>query len=242
MLINEIRKTLVSYKLDLRSVTWTLFCTFTVVLPTIFMLKALGVFILISCYSALTYAQNDSRVSGTARINSNEKAINFAAVYATQWAYYLTAHKDEIKKYGSFENWLENPINPHYDRDSFEFNIIRHSIAGQYYYLFYRSRNYTEQNAFIWSVISSFAFEFTIETVTERPSYQDLYQTPVFGTVLGVGVEKLSIFLHDTDTWIGDLAGYLLNPFPLLPPTNKIFGYVIPEQNKVSLMLRWEFE
>ncbi|MES2803821.1 MAG: DUF3943 domain-containing protein [Bdellovibrionota bacterium] len=180
--------------------------------------------------------------SGTARINSKEKVANFAAVYAAQWTYYLTAHKDEIKKYGSFENWVQYPMDPHYDRDGFEYNLIRHTIAGQYYYLFYRSRNYTEQNAFIWSFISSFAFEFTIETITERPSYQDLYQTPVFGTVLGVGVEKLSIYLHDTDTWLGHLTGYILNPFPLLPATNKVFGAIWPEQDKVSLMLSWEFE
>lgn len=219
-----------------------MFCIFTKTLPKIYMIKALCLFILITYYSALTCAQNDSPASGTARISSKEKAINFTAVYAAQWTYYLIAHEDEIEKYGSFENWVKNPINPHYDRDSFEYNLIRHTMAGQYYYLFYRSRNYTEQNAFLWSVISSFAFEFTIETVTERPSYQDLYQTPVFGTVLGVGVEKLSIYLHDTDTWIGDLAGYILNPFPLLPATNTIFGYVVPEKNKVSLMLQWEFE
>lgn len=206
------------------------------------MIKALGLFILILSYSALTFAQNGSSASGKERINSKEKTINFAAVYAAQWTYYLTVHNDEIKKYGSFENWVQNPVDPHYDRDSFEYNLIRHTMAGQYYYLFYRSRNYTEQNAFIWSFISSFAFEFTIETVTERPSYQDLYQTPVFGTVLGVGVEKLSVYLHDTDTWIGDLIGYILNPFPLLPATNTVFGYVVPEQNKVSLMVHWEFE
>jgi len=206
------------------------------------MLKALCLFIFILSNSALSYAQNDSPVSSTARIRSKEKAINFTAVYAVQWTYYLIAHEDEIEKYGSFKNWKKNPINPHYDRDSFEYNLIRHTIAGQYYYLFYRSRNYSEQNAFLWSVISSFAFEFTIETVTERPSYQDLYQTPVFGTVLGVGVEKLSIYLHDTDTWIGDLVGYILNPFPLIPATNTIFAYVVPEKNKVSLMLQWEFE
>lgn len=206
------------------------------------MQKALLLFILVSCYSALTYAQNDSPASDAAGINSKEKIINFAAVYVAQWTYFLTAHKDEIKKYGSFDNWVKNSVDPHYDRDSFEFNLIRHAIAGQYYYLFYRSRNYTEQYAFIWSVVSSFAFEFTIETVTERPSYQDLYQTPVFGTVLGIGVEKLSVYLHDTDTWIGDLAGYLLNPFPLIPATDKMFGYLVPEQHKVSLMLHWEFE
>ena len=163
-------------------------------------------------------------------------------VYAVQWTYYLIAHEREIKKYGSIENESKNFLNPHYDRDGFEFNLIRHTFAGHYYYLFYRSRNYTEENAFIWSFISSFAFEFTIETITERPSYQDLYQTPVFGTVLGVGAEKLSKYLHGRGTWIGHAAGYLINPFTLLPTTNSVFGYVIPKNDNVSLILQWEFE
>ncbi|AZZ35479.1 DUF3943 domain-containing protein [Bdellovibrio sp. qaytius] len=205
------------------------------------MLKALCVSIFILWYCASSSAQNTSPVSSTT-ITAKEKKINFATVYTSQWIYYISSYKKEIKKYGSFENWIKNSINPHYDRDSFEYNLIRHTFAGQYYYLFYRSRGYTEENAFIWTCLSSFAFEFTIETVTERPSYQDLYQTPVYGTVLGVGVEKLSKYLHSTNTWIGHATGYLINPFTLLPPTNSFFGTVIPEQDKISLMLQWELQ
>lgn len=205
------------------------------------MLKTFCVSLFILCYCASGSAQDAPSASATT-ITSKEKKINFAAVYATQWAYYLTAHRQEIKKYGSFNNWTKNSIDPHYDRDGFEFNLLRHTFAGHYYYLFYRSRNYSEENAFIWSFISSFAFEFTIETITERPSYQDLYQTPVFGTVLGVGVEKLSKYLLSTGTWIGRFTGYALNPFVLLPTTNAVFGYVVPENDKVSLMLQWEVE
>lgn len=205
------------------------------------MIKTVCVYILILCFCALAHAQNDSSDS-LPYISSEEKAFNFATVYAAQWTYYLIVHKEEIKKYGSFKNWLNYPRDPHYDRDSFEYNLIRHTIAGQYYYLFYRSRNYSEQNAFIWSAISSFAFEFTIETATERPSYQDLYQTPVYGTVLGVAVEKLSNYLHDTETLPGHLFGYLLNPFTLLPPTNSFLGAVQIHSNQVVIKAGWEFE
>lgn len=205
------------------------------------MFKTLSVYILIIFFSALVRAENDSVVAEP-KITSKEKTYNFATVYVGQWTYYLIAHKKEIDKYGSFDNWVNYPSNPHYDRDSFEYNLFRHTLAGHYYYLFYRSRNYSEQNAFIWSAISSFAFEFTIETVTERPSYQDLYQTPVYGTVLGVGVEKLSSYLHDTDTWAGHLFGYILNPFTLLPPTNDFFGTVQVRDDQVALKVGWEFE
>lgn len=203
--------------------------------------KTIILYILVICFSALAYAQNDSSELPV-DISSKEKIVNFSIVYAAQWTYYLIVHKKEIDKYGSFENWIDNPRNPHYDRDSFEYNLYRHTIAGQYYYLFYRSRNYSEQNAFIWSAISSFAFEFTIETMTERPSYQDLYQTPVFGTVLGVGVEKLSKYLHETETWPGHLFGYILNPFTLLPPTTELIGAVEVHSNQVAVRIGWEFE
>lgn len=205
------------------------------------MFKSLSVFILISWFCALSYAQSASSVSGTT-ITTREKMINFVTVYSAQWTYYLIAHDKEIRKYGNSKNWIKNSYNPHYDFDSFEYNLLRHTFAGHYYYLFYRSRNYTEENAFIWAFISSFAFEFTIETVTERPSYQDLYQTPVFGTVLGVGMEKLSKYLHSKETWWGHLGGYLTNPFTLLSNNNTIFGTVVPEGDKVTLTLRWELE
>lgn len=205
------------------------------------MFNALRILILIIFFSALTYAENDSVVTEP-QITPKEKTYNFAAVYVSQWTYYLIVHKKEIDKYGSFGNWLNYPRNPHYDRDSFEYNLYRHTLAGQYYYLFYRSRNYSEQNAFIWSAISSFAFEFTIETVTERPSYQDLYQTPVYGTVLGVGVEKLSHYLHDTDTWGGHLFGYILNPFTLIPPTHDFFGTIQMQSDQIAIRLGWSIE
>lgn len=71
-------------------------------------------------------------------------------------------------------------------------------------------------DAFLWSFVSSLAFEFTIETVTERPSWQDIYQTPVYGTLLGLGVEKVSDKLYETNTWWGKTLGTVINPFRLL--------------------------
>lgn len=209
------------------------------------MLKNLCLALFIFCFSILCAAQDTAASSATVAtsdISLREKKINFGAVYVSQWIYYGIAHRNEIKKYGSFDNWVNYSIDPHYDRDGFEFNLLRHTFAGYYYYLFYRSRGYTEENAFIWTYLSSLVFEFTIETITERPSYQDLYQTPVFGTVMGVGAEKLAKYLHSTNTWAGHTAGYILNPFVLLPTTNSVFGYVLPENDKVSLMLQMEFQ
>lgn len=154
---------------------------------------------------------------GRMDVSTKEKTINFGAVYLTQWAFYLYSQEETLRKEGSIRNWYTNPFKPHYDKDSFDYNIFKHSFVGNYYYLFYRSRGYTEKNAFFWSFMSSLAFEFTIETATEKPSYQDIYQTPVFGAVLGICFEKASLYFHSWNNWYGSALGYLMNPMTLIP-------------------------
>lgn len=146
-----------------------------------------------------------------------EKAQNFGVVYAAQWAGYYLTQKKIIEEHGSFENWYEGPSKSHFDKDHFDFNLFKHTAVGQYYYLFYRSRGYGKQSAFYWAFLSSLAFEFTIEVITEPPSVQDVYQTPIFGTILGVGTEKLSLYLHSFNTLPTTVLGYIFNPFTILP-------------------------
>lgn len=150
-------------------------------------------------------------------ISRKEKAMNFATVFAAQAATYYITQRRIIEQHGSWQNWLENPLHPHFDKDNFDFNVVKHSFVGQYYYLFYRSRGYTERQAFFWSFGSSLLFEFGIETFTERPSFQDIYQTPVFGTILGFGTERLSNYFEEVGTIPASLLAYVLNPFKLLP-------------------------
>jgi hypothetical protein len=148
---------------------------------------------------------------------ASTRALNFGIVYGAQWTYYLISQHETIEHYGSFKNWTENPLKPHFDKDDIDYNVIKHTWTGSTYYLFYRSRGYTQLQSFLWSVASSFAFEFTVETVTEAPSFQDLYQTPVYGTIVGIGADHLSCYFHSLGTWPGRALGYLFNPFTLLP-------------------------
>lgn len=150
-------------------------------------------------------------------IPSVERALNFGSVYIVQWGAYIVHQNRTIREEGSFKNWLRNPWHPHFDKDSFDYNLIAHTVVGNYYYLFYRSRGYDELDSLFWSILSSLAFEFTIETVTEPPSIQDIYQTPVLGSLLGMGAERLSNYLHSQEVWPARALGYLLNPFTLLP-------------------------
>lgn len=180
----------------------------------------------------------------TGRVTSYERMRNFGIVYGTQWAVYLATQKPTIEKNGSLSNWIHYPSSPHFDNDSFDYNLFQHSLSGGAYFLFYRSQGYTQTDSFLWSVISSAAFEFTIETITERPSWQDLYQTPVYGTLLGIGLEKVSDTFFEKGTWWGRALGYMTNPFRLLKKEDEKKTSLTPfySPGKVGLMYTQEFE
>ncbi len=172
-----------------------------------------------------------------------EKLKNFGIMYGLQWVVYIITQRETIEEHGSFQNWITNPSHAEYDKDTYDYNIFKHSLSGELYYQFYRSRGYSEGESFLWAVASSTAFEFTIETITEPPSYQDLYQTPVLGTVVGVGFEKLSLYFHSKKTWPNRLLGYVFNPFSLLASSQ--YGYVaipVVSQNYNGVNLSWSFQ
>lgn len=174
-------------------------------------------------------------------IGSGEKAANFGALYLVQWASYYATQRETIEEHGSFKNMRENITKPHFDKDHFNYNIMKHTLTGQYYYLFYRSRGYDVETSFTWSTLSSLAFEFTIETITERPSYQDIYQTPVFGSIVGMGFERLSLYFHSLQTVPTTMLGYLFNPFTVLPFSQYKMGYYPTRFNdKAALALSLE--
>lgn len=182
-----------------------------------FRMKILRRMILLVLFFPLTIYAEDNKE----RVTSYERMRNFGVVYGAQWATYVGLQWKTIDQKGSLKNWLNNSPSPHFDNDSFDYNIFQHSLSGSMYYLFYRSQRYTQTDAFLWSFISSAAFEFTIETVTERPSWQDLYQTPVYGTLLGIGVENISDYFYEKGNWWGKTLGYITNPFRFLKQEDK---------------------
>ena len=150
-------------------------------------------------------------------ISKRQLAVNFGYKYILQWGFYYLSQRETIEDHASWHNWRHYPFSPHFDRDNLENNIINHSMAGASYYLFYRSRGYSKSQAFLWANASSLAFEFTIETFTERPSYQDIFLTPTLGTAVGIGAENLSNYFHSKKVWPARVLGYIFNPFTLLP-------------------------
>ncbi|WP_373997888.1 DUF3943 domain-containing protein [Bdellovibrio bacteriovorus] len=168
-------------------------------------------------FSASLVFANPSQINDSSGITFQQRVLDFSAVYGAQWTVYLITQKDTITDHGSWDNFFSYPLHPEFDKDSFDFNIFKHALSGNYYYLYYRYRGYEQTDAFLWTFLSSLAFEFAVETYTEKPSIQDIYQTPIYGTLVGMGFERLSTYFRAKDSVALRSLGYILNPFTLLP-------------------------
>lgn len=101
---------------------------------------------------------------------------------ATAW------NRAEIQQTPLFQRWYRNIFvrNPEWDHDNPIFNFVLHPYAGSAYFMAARSCGFSFWGSFLYSAaISTIGWEFGIEAFMERPSYQDLFITPVVGSVLG---------------------------------------------------------
>ena len=157
--------------------------------------------------------KNKAKVHYTREIKSSEA---FLTAFLVQFVYlggYVTTQWDNIQDNGSFSNWKKNMFRVHFDKDSYDYNIITHVGNAHYSYLFYRARGYKKFNSFIMTAIGSTFFFFFFETVTEPPSIQDLWQTPVLGSILGMGTESLALVLINSEYKLAHAFAYVFNPF-----------------------------
>ncbi len=86
-----------------------------------------------------------------------------------------------------FKKWWDNVSRePVWDSDDLFLNYVTHPYAGAIYYMGARSAGVNAVGSFWYSfALSTFFWEYGIESFAERPSIQDLIVTPVAGAVLG---------------------------------------------------------
>jgi hypothetical protein len=85
--------------------------------------------------------------------------------------------------WNNFEDaWTKPPV---VDKDNAMVNYLGHPYFGALYYLSQRNYGESPLYSFLFSVFTSAAFEYFIESWSERPSVQDLVVTPVVGSILG---------------------------------------------------------
>lgn len=136
-------------------------------------------------------------------------------LYSVSWLTYYATQPDTFREHGSFEKYRHNLGRLVLDKDEPVWNWMVHPYTGSQVYLFYRANGYSRMDAFKMTFIQSTLFEITTETYTEPASIQDLYQTPVWGSMLGVVFENLSLYLLNEGNVFARVFGHLINPSTL---------------------------
>jgi hypothetical protein len=129
--------------------------------------------------------------------------------------------KEEMKENGITDKWKQNvKAGPVWDSDNFFLNFIAHPYAGAVYYMTARSSGFTMFESFVYSAfVSTFFWEYGIEAFAEIPSWQDLFVTPIVGSMFGEGFFylKKSIIKNDSRVLNSRLLGkttiFLMDPF-----------------------------
>ena len=121
---------------------------------------------------------------------------------------------------GPAEKWWNNVSRePVWDKDDFFLNYVTHPYSGAIYYMGARSAGANATYSFLYSfALSTFFWEYGIESFAERPSIQDLIVTPVAGALLGEGfyLAKRHILENNSELWgskaLGKIALFAMDP------------------------------
>ncbi len=137
--------------------------------------------------------------------------------------------KDE----GIFNKWSDNvKAGPVWDRDTGMLNFVGHPYFGGVYYQVARKSGYRQWDAFMYSAImSTFYWEYGIESFAEIPSIQDLIITPVLGWAYGEWAFNTEMDIREDggEVWgssmLGSIALAVLDPVDSLSVgVNNLFG------------------
>jgi hypothetical protein len=110
---------------------------------------------------------------------------------------------------------------PVWDTDHWFHNYIGHPYGGSVYYNTVRCQGANKGQSFLFSTALSVQWEYLFEAVAEQPSIQDLIITPIFGSLLGEFVHRLTANLKKHGTNFGEKV-----IITILNPTSVVFnGY-----------------
>lgn len=147
--------------------------------------------------------------------SSKENISHIAGIYGVSWLVYPLTQWDTFTNDGSFDEYKQNFGKLVFDQDEPFWNWIVHPYSGSQLYLYYRANGYSRTGSMAMTIVSSTLFEFTVEIYTEPASIQDLYQTPILGSVLGLGFETLSLYMLNSGNMMGKIFGHIINPMTL---------------------------
>ncbi len=134
---------------------------------------------------------------------------------ATNW------NRAEFHNTPFWVRWRDHVINegPEWDHDNTMFNFLLHPYSGAAYFMAARSCGFSFWGSMLYSaLISTFEWEFGIEACMERPSYQDIFITPLVGSAMGEGFFRIKRYLVANDyrlfgsPVLGNIVAFLVDP------------------------------
>jgi hypothetical protein len=133
----------------------------------------------------------------------------------------VTKWEDDGERKSLSQKWKENvKAGPVWDEDEFFINYIGHPVSGAWYYTLARNDGFDEFDSFLYSVfLSTFVWEYGYEAFAEIPSIQDLFSTPIIGSLMGEGMYYLEKQLDANSgiiwgsKYLGNISYFFLNPF-----------------------------
>jgi len=128
--------------------------------------------------------------------------------------------KDDASSGSLGAKWRQNVSDgPVMDEDDFLINYLGHPISGAIYYSMARNDGLDPFESFLFSsFMSTFIWEYGYEAFAEVPSIQDLWSTPVIGSLMGEwmywlekDLDKQNGLLFNS-RYLGNVSYFLLNP------------------------------
>lgn len=128
--------------------------------------------------------------------------------------------KDQISSESISDQWTKHiQEGPVWDKDSFTINYIGHPVVGSWYYTAARGYGISWEGSFLYSAfLSTFIWEYGYEAVAEIPSWQDLFSTPIIGSLMGEGFYIIEKKINKNEGKVlgskilGNISYFILNP------------------------------
>lgn len=133
----------------------------------------------------------------------------------------VTNWTSEDRDFSNLANkWWDNVSSgPIWDKDDHYLNYIMHPYFGGVYYTAARHAGFDEFESFLYSfTMSTFFWEYGVESFAEVPSIQDIIITPMFGAAMGewMYLAEKNILAQGGEVlgseYIGNVSLFFLNP------------------------------
>ncbi|MDR2901977.1 MAG: DUF3943 domain-containing protein [Lactobacillales bacterium] len=151
----------------------------------------------------------------------------------------FTNWEDDDKK-NPFRKWWDNVSRePVWDKDDWFLNYVTHPYSGAVYYMGARSAGANPYYSFMYSfMLSTFWWEYGIESFAERPSIQDLIVTPIAGSIVGEGFYLLKRHIVENNYCLNDSPALGKTVALIIDPFTEISDYIWKDDGPKNFSLR----